>query len=113
MVSFTLSKALSEHQSWALRSFPTIVSRATGYSEQWALRNHTVAEETGSPTWQYEVQGMPNVDLVVDHIIHELTDAVLLEEWHTVEEDRFTFGSMHRDRPEHSKGSMSTEENAS
>ena len=51
--------------------------------------------------WRYEVQGVSDLDLVVDHIIHELTDAVLLTELHTVTEDAYTFGSMHWDQPAH------------
>ena len=77
--------------------------RATGGSEGWTLTQQTRDEETGGATWHYEVQATPNIDLIVDHIIHELTDAVLLSEWHSRTEDRFTFGSLRRDRPaEHS-----------
>jgi hypothetical protein len=99
-IQLKVSKTLSESQSWAMDSFPAIMERATGYSEQWALLNASIDEQTGTHTWQYRVQGMPDVDLIVDHIVHELTDAVLLDEWHSVDEDRYTFGSMRRDRPD-------------
>jgi len=102
-VWFSLSKALGETQRWAGETFPTIIQRATGYSERWALVEHMTDQESGARTWRYEVVGIPDIDIVVDHIIHELTDAVLLSEWHTVTEDRFTFGSVHRDRPERSQ----------
>ena len=59
----------------------------------------SLSKSDGLHEWRYEVQGIPEVDIVVDHIIHELTDSVLLDEWHSITEDRFTFGSMHRDRP--------------
>jgi hypothetical protein len=98
-VSFNLSKALGEAQCWAVETFPTIIQRATGYSERWVLVSRMTDEASGTRTWQYEVVGIPEIDLVVDHIIHELSDAVLLSEWHTVTEDRFTFGSLRRDRP--------------
>jgi hypothetical protein len=110
MVSFSLSKALVEAQRWAVDSFPAIVSRATGYSERWALVGQTTDDETGMCTWQYRVEGIPEIDIVVDHIIHELTDAVILSEWHTVTEDRFTFGSMRRDKPEPTPSQPSHEE---
>ena len=99
-VLFTLSKSLTESQAWAIGSFPAIIRRATGHSEQWAILEERQDEETGASSWRYQVQGLPDIDLVVDHIIHELTDAVLLTEWHSVHEDRFTFGSLRRDRPE-------------
>jgi hypothetical protein len=99
-VRFSLSKALSDSQLWAIESFPEIIQRATGYSERWALIERTRDEESGTYTWQYQVQSLPDIDLIVDHIVHELTDAVLLSEWHSVNEDRFTFGNMKRDRPE-------------
>lgn len=99
MVSFSLSKALGEAQHWAVETFPTIIQRATGYSERWALVNRMTDDASGTRTWQYEVEGVPEIDLVVDHLIHELTDAVLLSEWHSVTEDRFTLGSLRRDRP--------------
>ncbi len=95
---FRLSKALAENQHWAVTSFPAIVQRATGHSERWAFVDHAT-DPDGLHEWRYEVQGIPEVDIVVDHIIHELTDSVLLDEWHSITEDRFTFGSMHRDRP--------------
>jgi hypothetical protein len=98
-VWFSLSKALGEAQHWAVEAFPTIIQRATGYSERWTLVNRMTDEASGTRTWQYEVTGIPEIDLVVDHIIHELSDAVLLSEWHTVTEDRFTVGSLKRDRP--------------
>jgi hypothetical protein len=100
-IQFNVSKTLSESQAWAIDSFPAIMERATGYSERWALLDASTDEQTGTHTWRYRVQGMPDVDLIVDHIVHELTDAVILDEWHTVDEDRYTFGSMRRDRPEH------------
>ena len=108
-VRFSLSKALSDDQAWASGSFSAIVHRATGYSERWALREASTDEHSGIQTWQYHVEGVPDIDLVVDHIIHELTDAVLLDEWHSVAEDRFTFGSMRRDRPERPKDSIGGE----
>ena len=98
-VLFSLSPALAENQRWALEAFPTIVRRATGYSERWALLEQLRDGSSGSNTWRYEVQGLPEIDLVVDHIVHELTDAVLLSEQHTVTEDYFTLGSIRRDRP--------------
>jgi hypothetical protein len=110
MVWFSLSKALTETQGWALESFPNIVRRATGYSERWALVGQATDDETGTRTWQYDVEGLPEIDIVVDHIIHELTDAVILSEWHTVTEDRFTFGSMRRDKPEQTRSQPSREE---
>ncbi len=82
--------------------FPAIVQRATGYSERWTLLKRSI-DASGAPAWEYEVQGLPEIDLVVDHIIHELTDAVLTGEEHTVTSDVFTFGSMRRDRPERSE----------
>jgi hypothetical protein len=99
-IQLNLSKALCESQPWAIDSFPAIMERATGYSERWALLNASQDEQTGTHTWRYRIQGVPDVDLIVDHIVHELTDAVLLEEWHSVTEDCYTFGSMRRDRPE-------------
>ena len=99
IVLFTLSKGLTERQGWAIGSFPEIMNRATGGSEGWTLTQQTHDEETGGATWHYEVQATPNIDLIVDHILHELTDAVLLSEWHSRTEDRFTFGSLRRDRP--------------
>ena len=105
-VWFSLSKALSENQPWAVGAFPTIIQRATGYSEGWTLVRHTCATDSGVHTWQYHVQGTPEVDPVVDHLIHELTDCVLLMEWHTVTEDRFLFGNMLHERPERSQDSQ-------
>jgi hypothetical protein len=101
IVWFSLSKALAESQRWAVDSFPTIVRRATGSSERWTLREQTYDAARETPMWRYEVQGVSDLDLVVDHIIHELTDAVLLTELHTVTEDAYTFGSMHWDHPAH------------
>jgi len=98
-VRFTLSPALAAGQAWAVKVFPAVIQRATGYSERWTLVEESVDAADGAPTWRYEVQGLPEIDLVVDHIIHELTDAVLMSEEHTVTLDAFTFGSMHRDRP--------------
>jgi hypothetical protein len=98
-IRFNLSQALSDSQPWAIKSFPAILDRATGYSERWKLLEELKDEESGAHTWRYQVQGLPDVDIVVDHIIHELTEAVLLTEWHSVSEDDFTFGSMKRDRP--------------
>jgi hypothetical protein len=98
-VLFTLSKGLTQRQGWAVDSFPAIMRRATGGNEQWALAEQTRDEETGDSSWRYQVEGIPDIDLVVDHIIHELTDAVLLSEWHSRSEDRFVFGSLRRDRP--------------
>ena len=98
-VLFTLSKELTQRQGWAVDSFPAIMGRATGGNEQWALAEQTRDEETGDSSWRYQVEGIPDIDLIVDHIIHELTDAVLLSEWHSRTEDRFTFGSLRRDRP--------------
>ena len=106
-VLFTLSRSLTESQAWAIGSFPAIIHRATGYSEQWAILEERRDEETGASSWRYRVQGLPDIDLVVDHIIHELTDAVLLTEWHSVHEDRFSFGSLRRDRPEPSSDQSS------
>ncbi len=103
IVWFSLSKALAESQRWAVDSFPTIVRRATGSSERWTLREQTYDAARETPMWRYEVQGVSDLDLVVDHIIHELTDAVLLTELHTVTEDAYTFGSMHWDHPEKPK----------
>lgn len=99
IVRFSLSKASADSQRWAVEAFPAIVRRATGYSERWALVETSVDEAEGGPTWRYDVQGVPEIDLVVDHIIHELTDAVLVSEEHTVTADTFIFGSMRRDRP--------------
>lgn len=101
-VRFSLSQALAENQHWAVEVFPAIVQRATGYSERWTLMERSV-DAAGAPAWEYEVQGLPEIDLVVDHIIHELTDAVLISEQHTVTSDVFTFGSMRRDRPARSE----------
>lgn len=97
-VRFNLSPALAAVQGWAVEVFPAIVQRATGHSERWRLVERSVDAE-GAPAWEYAVQGLPEIDLVVDHIIHELTDAVLTGEEHTVTSDVFTFGSMRRDRP--------------
>lgn len=99
-ILFTLSKSLAEGQGWALESFRAIIQRATGGSEQWSFVEHARDQETEASSWRYQVRGLPNIDLVVDHILHELTDAVLLSEWHSVSEDRFIFGSLRRDRPE-------------
>ena len=82
-----------------MKVFPAIIQRATGYSERWTLVEQSVDAADGTPAWRYEVQGLPEIDLVVDHVIHELTDVVLLSEEHTVASDAFTFGSMRRDRP--------------
>jgi hypothetical protein len=109
-VRFSLSKALSDSQLWAIESFPEIIQRATGYSERWSLIERTKDEPSGTYTWQYQVQSLPDIDLIVDHIVHELTDAVLLSEWHSVNEDRFTFGNMKRDRPEGSEPRMPEQE---
>ena len=109
-VRFTLSTALAAGQEWAVGAFPTVIQRATGYSERWTLVAQSVDAADGAPAWQYEVLGLPEIDLVVDHIIHELTDAVILSEWHTVTEDRFTFGSMRRDKPEPTRSQPSREE---
>ena len=94
-----LSAALAASQGWAVEAFPAIVQRATGYSERWTLVEQSADQTDGTLTWRYEVQGLPEIDLVVDHVIHELTDVVLLSEAHTVTSDTFTFGSMRRDRP--------------
>ncbi len=107
IVWFSLSKALAESQDWAVDSFPTIVLRATGSSERWTLKEQTYDAARETPMWRYEVQAVSDLDLVVDHIIHELTDAVLLTELHTVTEDAYTFGSMQRDRPEKQKDTAS------
>ena len=98
-VLFSLSSALADNQQWAVGAFPAIVERATGHSERWALMEQSVDAADGAMVWRYEVQGLPEIDLVVDHIVHELTDAVLISEQHTVTSDTFTFGSMRRDRP--------------
>lgn len=98
-VLFSLSQALVENQHWAVEAFPAIIQRATGYSERWMLAEQSVDAADGTAAWRYEVQGVPEIDLVADHIIHELTDAVLIDEEHTVTSDAFTFGSMRRDRP--------------
>lgn len=107
-VWFSLSKALGEAQRWAVGGFPAIIQRATGYSERWALVGHMTDKDGGIHSWQYDIEGTPEIDMVVDHILHELTDAVLLTEWHTVTEDRFTFGSMQRDRPERPQSETQT-----
>jgi hypothetical protein len=99
-ILFTLSKSLAEGQGWALESFRAIIQRATGSSERWSFVEEARDQETEAYTWRYQVQGLPDIDLVVDHILHELTDAVLLSEWHSVSEDRYIFGSLRRDRPE-------------
>lgn len=98
-VLFSLSQALVENQHWAVEAFPAIIQRATGYSERWTFAEQSVDAADGTTAWRYEVQGVPEIDLVADHIIHELTDAVLIGEEHTVTSDAFTFGSMRRDRP--------------
>jgi hypothetical protein len=98
-VLFSLSKALCESQRWAIDSFPAIVQRATGYSEHWGMLEETRDEATGASIWRYNVYGETDMNLVVDHITHELSDAVLLTETHSVREDCFFFGSAHRDRP--------------
>jgi hypothetical protein len=97
-VRFALSPVLAAGQQWAVHAFPAVIQRATGYSERWTLVEQSV-DDDGAPAWRYEVQGLPEIDLVVDHIIHELTDAVLMSEEHTVTLDAFTFGSIRRDRP--------------
>jgi len=102
-VRFTLSPALAAGQEWAVHAFPNVIQRATGYSERWTLVEQSVDAADGTPAWRYEVQGLPEIDLVVDHVIHELTDVVLLSEEHTVASDAFTFGSMRRDRPVRTK----------
>lgn len=102
-VLFSLSPALAESQRWAVEAFSNIVMRATGYNERWRLMEQLRDGTSGSSIWRYEVQGLPEIDLVVDHIVHELTDAVLLSEQHTVTEDSFTFGSIRRDRPAHTE----------
>ena len=109
-VWFGLSKALADTQCWAVESFPAIIQRATGHSERWALVGLATNDKTGMRSWQYDVEGIPDIDIVVDHIIHELTDAVILSEWHTVPEDRFTFGSMRRDKPDPAQSQSSREE---
>jgi hypothetical protein len=109
-VRLSLSKALAESQQWAVNSFPSIIDRATGYNERWQLISQTTSEDSGTQTWHYEVHGTLEIDLVVDHIVHELTEAVLLTEWHTVTEDGFTFGSMLRDHPEKPQGAAGYEE---
>jgi hypothetical protein len=109
-VRLSLTKALVESQQWAVDSFPIIIDRATGYNERWRLISQTTSEDSGTQTWHYEVLGVPEIDLVVDHIIHELTDAVLLSEWHSVIEDSFTFGSMRRDHPEKLQTTVKDEE---
>jgi hypothetical protein len=101
IVWFSLSKALAESQRWAVDSFPTIVRRATGSNERWMLRAQTYDAAREMPTWRYEVQGVSDLDPVVEHITHELTDAVLLTEPHTVTEDAYTFGNMRLDHPAH------------
>ena len=98
-VQFTLSPALAAGQEWVVHAFPDVIRRATGYSERWTLVEQSVDAADGAPAWWYEVQGIPEIDLVVDHIIHELTDAVLMSEEHTLTSDAFTFGSIRRDRP--------------
>ncbi len=98
-VLFSLSKALSESQRWAIDSFPAIVQRANGYSEHWGLLEESQDEATGASLWRYNVYGEPDMGLVVDHITHELSDAVLLTETHSMREDCFFFGSANRDRP--------------
>ena len=103
-VRFTLSPALAAGQEWAVHAFPNVIQRATGYSERWTLVEQSVDAADGAPAWGYEVQGIPEIDLVVDHIIHELTDAVLMSEAHTITSDAFTFGSIRRDRPASSNG---------
>lgn len=102
-VQFSLSPALAASQEWAVTVFPAIIQRATGYSERWTLVEQSVDAADGTPAWRYEVQGLPEIDLVVDHVIHELTDVVLLSEEHTVTSDTFTFGSMRRDQPVRTK----------
>jgi hypothetical protein len=99
-VVFSLSKALSESQRWALDSFPAIVRRATAYSEHWGMLEETLDKATGARIWRYNAYGEADMNLVVDHITHELSDAVLLSETHSVGEDCFFFGSAHLDRPE-------------
>jgi hypothetical protein len=102
---------LTESQQWAVASFEGIIARATGYNEQWSLlATHT--HNDGGQTWEYRAEGIPDIDLIVDHIIHELTDAVLLSEWHSTSADDFTFGSMRRDRPERLEPPKPTEETA-
>jgi len=108
-VLFTLSKELTQRQGWAVDSFPAIMRRATGGNEQWALTQQTRDEETGDSSWRYQVEAIPDIDLIVDHIIHELTDAVLLSEWHSRTEDRFVFGSLRRDRPPQPSSSEETQ----
>ena len=98
-VRFTLSPALAAGQKWAVHAFPDVIQRATGYSERWTLVEQSVDAADSAPAWRYAVQGIPEIDLVVDHIIHELTDAVLMSEAHTITSDAFTFGSIRRDRP--------------
>ena len=98
-VQFSLSPALAASQEWAVKVFPAIIQRATGYSERWTLVERSVDAADGATAWRYEAQGLPEIDLVVDHIIHELTDAVLVSEEHTITLDAFTFGSIRRDRP--------------
>jgi len=99
-VVFSLSKTLTDHQSWAIDTFPAIFQRATGSSPQWRLLEETRDEATGNSVWRYNIDGEANMDLIVDHITHELSDAVLVTEAHTVHEDYYVFGSMRRDRPE-------------
>jgi hypothetical protein len=108
-VLFTLSKGLTQRQGWAVDSFPAIMRRATGGNEQWALTEQARDEETGDSSWRYQVEAIPDIDLIVDHIIHELTDAVLLSEWHSTSEDRFVFGSLRRDRPPQPSSSEETQ----
>ena len=107
---FSLSKALSESQRWAIDSFPAIVQRATGHSEHWGLLEETLDEATGASIWRYNVYGEADMNLIVDHITHELSDAVLLTETHSVREDCFFFVSAHRDRPEQLSDKVSGEE---
>jgi hypothetical protein len=109
-VVFSLSKALSEGQRWAIESFPAIVQRATGYSEHWGLHEEAFDEATGASIWRYNVYGETDMNLVVDHITHELSDGVLLTETHSVREDCYFFGSARRDRPELLSNRTSVEE---
>ena len=109
-VLFSLSKALRESQRWAIDSFPAIVKRATGYSEHWGLLDETLDEPTGASIWRYNVYGETDMNLVVDHITHELSDGVLIRETHSVQEDCYFFGSAGLDRPELLTDKSSVEE---
>ena len=97
-VMFSLSKALRESQRWVIDSFPAIVQRATGHSEQWGLLEETLDEQPAQhlapismSVRRYEF----SVDISPRIVGRRCCDG----KNHSAREDCFFFGSANRDRP--------------